>query len=182
MSSAPLTIGQAADAVDVSIQKYWLKDEQEKEEYFRKFYNVTTGVTDLYLKDSGISGIGETDEVAEQATIIAENPVQTFDKTFTQACFSKILSFSWKMWMYGIKKRDVTRIVSALKNAAYTQRENRLARYLDAGWLTSHTYSDGQGAHTVTGTGGDSCALYTASHTREDGKQVLPSYSIPCYA
>lgn len=30
-------------------------------------------------------------------------------------------------------------------------------------------YSDGQGNHTVSGIGGDACALYTASHTREDG-------------
>jgi len=97
MGSAPLTLSQAADAVDVSIQKYWLKDKQEKKEYFRKFYNVTTGVTDLYLKDSGISGLGETDEMVENATIIAEVPVQTFDKTYTQAAFSKILSFTWKI-------------------------------------------------------------------------------------
>lgn len=169
MGSSPLTIGQASDAVDVSIQKYWLKNAQEKEEYFRKFYNVTTGVTDLYLKESGISGLGESAELAENATIVAEVPVQTFDKTYTQVMFSKMLGFTWKMWKFGIKKRDVTRIVSALKDAAYTNRENRLARYLDAGWLTSHTYADDSGSHTVTGTGGDSAALYTASHTREDG-------------
>lgn len=179
---SPLTIGQASDAVDVSIQKYWLKNDQEKEEYFRKFYNVTTGVTDLYLKESGISGLGESAELVENATIVAEVPVQTFDKTYTQVMFAKMLGFTWKMWKFGIKKRDITRIVNALKDAAYTNRENRLARYLDAGWTTAHTYTDDSGSHTITGTGGDSAALYTASHTREDGKQVLPSYSIPCYA
>ncbi len=76
---APLTISQAADAVDLSIQKYFLKDEQRKEEYFRKFYNVTTGVTDYYMKDSGLSGLGLASRVVESAVIVSEVPVQTFD-------------------------------------------------------------------------------------------------------
>lgn len=95
--AAPLTIGQAADAVDVSIQKYWLKGELDREEYFRKFYNVTTGVTDYYLKDSGLSGLGSAARVVESATIISEVPVQTYDKTYTQVLYGKLMSFSWMM-------------------------------------------------------------------------------------
>lgn len=49
--AAPLTLGQAADLVDVSIQKIWPKLTVELEEYWRKFYNVTTGVEDYYMKD-----------------------------------------------------------------------------------------------------------------------------------
>jgi len=74
--AAPLTIGQAADLVDVAIQKIWLKGTYETEEFFRKFYNVTTGVTDYYMKDSSLSGLGSAARVTESATIHAETPVQ----------------------------------------------------------------------------------------------------------
>lgn len=73
------------------------------------------------------------------------------------------------MWKFGIKKRDVTRVVNALKQACYAKRETLLAEKLDAGWLTSYSTSDDGGNYSVTTTGGDALALYSASHTREDG-------------
>ncbi len=176
--AAPLTIGQAGDAVDLSIQKYWLKGELDREEYFRKFYNVTTGVTDYYMKDSGLSGLGSASRTVESATIVAEAPIQTFDKTYTQVLYSKLMSFSWHMWRFGIKKRDVTRVVNALKDACYTRREELLAEKLDAGWLTTYNANDDAGTYAVTTTGGDGVALYTASHTREDGSWMkIPKFS-----
>lgn len=74
--SAPLTIGQAADLVDLSIQKVWLKPTYEKTEFFKKFSNVTTGVVDYYTKDSSLSGLGSASRMTESATIMAEVPVQ----------------------------------------------------------------------------------------------------------
>jgi len=44
-----------------------------------------------------------------------------------------------------------------------------LSEKLDAGWLTSYTANDDAGNFSVTTTGGDALALYSASHTREDG-------------
>jgi len=49
--ASPLTLGQAADLVDVAIQKIWLKDTQDVGTYYDKMYNVTTGVEDYYMKD-----------------------------------------------------------------------------------------------------------------------------------
>lgn len=72
-------------------------------------------------------------------------------------------------WKFGIKKRDVVRVVNALKDACYTRREELLAEKMDAGWLSSYTATDDSGSYTVTTTGGDGAAMYTASHTREDG-------------
>jgi hypothetical protein len=166
---APLSISQAADAVDLSIQKMWLKGTAEKEEYFRKVYNVTTGVTDLYMKDSSMSGLGSASRVVEQATIVAEVPVQGFDVSYTQVMYGKLMSFTYQMWKFGIKKRDLTRVVNELKNACVTRREELLARKFDASWLTSYTETDDAGSYTITTTGGDGAALATASHTREDG-------------
>jgi len=49
--ASPLTLGQAADLVDVAIQKIWLKDTPDVGTYYDKMYNVTTGVEDYYMKD-----------------------------------------------------------------------------------------------------------------------------------
>lgn len=169
MPQSPLSLSQAADAIDVSIQKYFLKATKERTEYFRKFYNVTTGVTDFYMKDSGLSGLGAAARIIENAVIVAEVPVQTFDKTYEQVQYGKIMSFTWRMWKFGIQKRDVMRVVKALSDACYRIRERLLHRKLDAAYLTSYTESDDAGNYTVTTSGGDSSALATASHTREDG-------------
>jgi hypothetical protein len=138
-------------------------------EYWRKFYNVTTGVTDYELKDSGLSGLGDASRTVENAVIVSESPVQTFDQTYQQVDYNKVLSFTKKMWKFGIKKRNVERIVNALKDACNYKREKLLHRKLDAAWLTSYTESDDSGNYSVTTTGGDSAALASASHTREDG-------------
>lgn len=167
--ASPLTLGAAADLIDVSIQKIWPKMNLDKEEYFRKVYNVTTGVSDYYLKESSLSGLGAAARIVEQATIVAEAPIQGFDKTYTQIQYGKIMGFSWAMWKFGIKKRDLTRVVSALKDACYVAREEMLAEKLDAAWLSSYTRSDDAGSYSITTTGGDGSALCTASHTREDG-------------
>ena len=74
--AAPLTLGQAADLIDLSIQKMWLKGTTEDKEYFRDFCNVTTGVEDYYMKDSSLSGLGSAARVVESGTIHQEVPVQ----------------------------------------------------------------------------------------------------------
>lgn len=167
--SAPLTIGQAADLVNVAIQKIFLKPTVEDKEYYKSMYNVTTGVQDYYLKDSSLSGLGSAARVVESATIVSEAPVQGFDQTYTQVLYGKLLSFSWHMWKFGIKKRDLTRVVNELKKANYTAREEMLAEKYDAAWVSSYTRSDDAGNYTVTTTGGNGVAMASASQTREDG-------------
>lgn len=169
MAQSPLTIGQAADLVDLSIQKVWLKPTVEATEYYKKFSNVTTGVTDYYMKDSSLSGLGSASRMTEQATIVSEAPVQGFDQVYTQVAYAKLMSFSVYLWKFGIKKRDLTRVVNELKKAIYTRREELMHEKLDAGWLSSYTTTDDGGNYSVSVTGGDGQPLYTASHTREDG-------------
>ena len=169
MGSSPMTLSQAADLTNKAIQKIFLKDKGVTEEYFRKMYNVTTGVTDLYMKDSSLSGLGEAARVTEQAFIKEEVPVQGFDQTYTQVLYAKITAFTWYMWKFGIKKRDLTRVVKSLKGACYRIRERLLAEKYDAAHLSSYTASDDSGSYTVTTSGGDAVAMASASHTREDG-------------
>ncbi|MFA5397719.1 MAG: hypothetical protein WC346_17050, partial [Methanogenium sp.] len=84
-----LKIADATDLVDRSIQNIWLKAAEPKT-YYDKMYNVTKGVTDYYIKDSGLSGFGESARVVENAVIIAETPTQTFDQTYTIVEYGKV--------------------------------------------------------------------------------------------
>src|SRR3990167_1580847 len=139
--ASPLTLGQAADLIDVAIQKVFLKPTVEDRAFYKKFCNVTTGVTDYYLKDSSLSGLGSAARVIESATIVAESPVQGFDQTYTQVLYGKLMSFSWHMWKFGIQKRDLSRVVNELKKACFTAREEMLHEKLDAAWLSSYSRS-----------------------------------------
>jgi hypothetical protein len=164
-----MTISQFGDAVDLSIQKIWLKPTTEETEYYKQFCNVTKGVTDLYTKDSSLSGLGSASRITEQAVIVAESPVQGFDQTYTQVLWGKLMGFSWYLYKFGIKKRDLTRVVNELKKACYTMREEVLAEKVDAAYLSSYQRTDDSGNFTVTTTGGDGQPMASASHTREDG-------------
>ena len=173
MPQAPLTISQAADAVDLSIQKMFLKGTYESAEFYKKYYNVTTGIVDYYMKDSSLSGLGSASRVIENASIVSEVPVQGFKQTYTQILYGKLMSFTWYMWKFGIKKRDLQRVVNELQKACYTRREELLAEKLDAAYLSSYTSTDDAGNFSVTVTGGDSQPLASASHTREDGGTAI---------
>lgn len=166
---SPLKIADAADLVDRSIQNVWLKEAPAFETFYDKMYHVTRGVTDLYTKDSSLSGYGNPGRVIEQGVIVSEAPVQGFDQTYEQVMYGDIGGFSYKMWKFGIEKRDLTKVVNGLKKAMMVYREELLARKYDAAYLTSYSQADPQGSYTITTTGGDGRAMADASHTREDG-------------
>jgi len=76
----PLTIADASDLVDKAIQSIWIKG-SVKQPFYSQYFNTTTGVTDYYMKDSSISGLGYATRVVENAVVTAESPVQGFDQT-----------------------------------------------------------------------------------------------------
>lgn len=165
----PLSLTDAADLIDVSIQKIWLKGSEKESRLFEQYYNVESGVTDYYLKDSSLSGLGYAGRVTENAAVTAVSPVQGFDKTYTQVQFGVLLTFTKHMWFFGIKKRDLDRITQEARKACSDLRELRCAERLDNAFATSYTAEDISGNYVVTTTGGDSAAFITNSHPREDG-------------
>lgn len=170
MSQTPMHITDAADLYDPSIQKMFVKSAKKFQTNYDKYYSVETGVEDYVRKDSSLSGLGEADFVdPENATITGESPVQGFDQTYTQLEVGKVLSFTKRMWKFGIKKRDMTKIVDELRSACMRKRERFCAERLDNGWDTSYTHTDGRGNKTISTVGGDTAAYFSASHTREDG-------------
>ena len=167
--SSPLTISAVADAVNPAIQKMWLKVASKMPTYYDKMYHVTTGVTDLFSRESNLSGYKSASRVVENAVILAQSPIQGFDQTFEQVKYGTIAGFTDKVWKFAIKKRDLEGIVKELKEACIMRREELLARKYDAAFLSAYTESDDAGNYSVTTTGGDAVAMASASHTREDG-------------
>lgn len=165
----PLSLADAADLIDVSIQDIWLKGSEQETRLFEKYYNTETGIVDYYMKDSSLSGLGYASRVVENAAVAAQSPVQGFDKTYTQVQFGKLLSFSKHMWFFGIKKRNLERVTMEARKACSDLRELRCAERLDNAFSSSYMAEDDSGNYSVTVTGGDGQPLITNAHTREDG-------------
>jgi len=169
-SASPLSLSSAADLTDRSIQKIWLKASKlHQMTYFDKYVNVEKGVTDYYMKDSSITGLGEATRITEQSIITAEVPVQGNDQTYTQNEFGKMLPFTKHMWKFGIKKRDLEGIVSELRAACLRHKERLCADRLDNSFSSTYTQTEDSGNFTATISGGNGAAMISASQTREDG-------------
>lgn len=93
--SAPLSINQAADLVDLSIQKIFEKS-AEPENVYSKYFNVRT-TEDYYEKDSSLSGLAQADFVDENGVIMADTPVQGYKKVYTQNMVGIIVPFTFQM-------------------------------------------------------------------------------------
>ena len=166
--AAPLNLAQAADLIDKSIQNVYLKS-SDPEVMYPKFFNVRS-TTDYYEKDSSLSGLGEAGFVDDNAVIVSDTPVQGYDKTYTQNMVGIIIPFTFRMWKFGIKKRDLSRVVSELKRSVARKKEKLCAERLDNGFeSTSYSHSDIGGNRTITTSGGDALGAFDDDHTREDG-------------
>lgn len=165
--SAPLSINQAADLVDLSIQKVFQKM-AEPENVYSKYFNVRT-TEDYYEKDSSLSGLTQADFVDENGIIFSDTPVQGYKKTYTQNMIGIIVPFTFQMWKFGIRKRDLTNVAKQLKNSIAQVKEQLCAERLDNAWATSYTHNGPSGNKTMTISGGDGLAAASNAHTREDG-------------
>lgn len=166
---APLTIGQAADLVDLSIQKIYPKSSTPAEQY-KSYFNYRT-TTDYYEKDSGLSGLGEADFVDENGVVTVDVPIQTYDKTYTQNQVDHMVTFSKRMWRFGIQKRTLDNFAKELKDAIRRKKERLCAERLDNGFESiSYTHSAGGAkSRTISTAGGDGLGAFDDDHTREDG-------------
>ena len=173
--AAPYNIAQAADLVDLSIQKIFLKA-SDPDLMYPKYFN-TRSTQDYYEKDSSLSGLSEAGFVDENSVITSDTPVQGYDKTYTQEMVGMILPFTWKMWKFGIKKRDLENITRELKASMARKKEKLCAERLTNGFeSTSYSHSDIGGSKTITTSGGDGLGFIDDDHTREDGGTNMNNY------
>lgn len=173
--SAPLSIGQASDLLDLSIQKIFSKT-SEPESKYKQYFNFRT-TTDYYEKDSGLSGLGEADFVDENGVVTVDVPIQTYDKTYTQNQVDYMVSFTKRMWVFGIKKRDVNNFSAELKRSIARKKEKLCAERLDNGFESiSYTHVGSGGSRVISTAGGDGLGAFDDDHTREDGGTNMNNY------
>ena len=165
----PLSLADASDLIAVDIQNIWLKGSEQETRQFEQFFHVETGITDYYTKDSSLTGLGYAGRITENAAVIAASPVQGFDKTYTQVEYGVLLSFTKRLWFFGIQKRKIESITQEARKAVSDKREVLCADRLDNSFSTTYLVEDISGNFTATVTGGDGLAFFTATHTREDG-------------
>ena len=165
----PLNLSDAADLIDVSIQDIWLKGSESETRQFADYMNVETGITDYYMKDSSLTGLGYAGRIVENAAVTSASPVQGYDQTYTQVQFGVLLSFTKHMWFFGIKKRNLEKVTSEARKACSDLRELRCADRLDQSFGTTYSATDISGNYVISTTGGDGLAFVSNAHTREDG-------------
>ena len=94
----PFSIDAAADLTNVAIQRIWRKSSTvHKTTYFDKYVNLESGITDRVFQDSSITGLGQASRIPEQGIVVAEAPIQGFDKSYTQVEFGKLLPVTKQM-------------------------------------------------------------------------------------
>jgi len=166
--AVPMNVLAAANAIDKSVQKYFLK-ESTPELQLKKYFNFRT-TTDYYEKDAGISGLSEASFTTENANIKKDVPVETYKKEYTQEQIDIEAPFTYLNWKFAIKKRDVTNITKQIENSLNRKKEKLAAERLINGFDSTYTHQDLlSGNKTITITGGDSLEAFTTAHTREDG-------------
>ena len=72
----PLNLSDSADLIDVAIQDIFLKGSEAESRRFADYYNEETGISDYYVKDSSLSGLGYAGRIVENAAVTAASPVQ----------------------------------------------------------------------------------------------------------
>lgn len=176
MPSAPLNIAQAADLVDLSIQHVFKKTSAPEPTY-KKYFNYRK-TDDYYDKDSSLTGLGEADFVDENGVVRVDVPLQGFDKTYTQNQVDHMVSFTKRMWRFGIKKRQLDFFATELKAAIQRKKERLCAERLDNAFETlTYTHSAGGAtSRTITVSGGDGLGAIDDDHTREDGGSNMNNY------
>jgi len=175
--TVPATVGDFADLVDESIQKIFVK-RNELQPNIEKYYNVQD-TTSYYSKDSSVLGPAKAKFIGDNASVLYDAPLQGFDKTYTQIKYGDGIKISDHLWKFGIEFRKITNLVETLNDSMREKCEDDGADMLNNGFSASYTDGDGQ---TVNTAGADTVAYFSAAHTREDGKYVLPSRLIPCNA
>ncbi len=165
----PTTLADLTDATDVAVQLYAEKKAQKGvDNKWKEIYGVESGVTDLETKESSQSDLGYASRVVENAAFTEKTPIQNFDKTWTQAQYGIVFTFSKMMWLFGIKRRKLESSVDNVITAVSDLRNRRLYEKLTNAFDTSYTAQDHSGNYSIDISGGDGKALISNAHTRED--------------
>lgn len=141
----------------------------EDESLYRSFVNVQTGITDLTVYETGVTGLGEAKyDNGENSVAESDAILPGYDQSYTQERIWMKTSFTEKFWMFGIEKRNLVKVATDIKSTVVRKRTRLFVERLANAFVSSYVLADGSNKTIVT-TGGDGQPVISASHPREDG-------------
>ena len=181
----PALLNQFADLTNLQIQKMFKKAAGLSVNY-SKYYNVRT-TTDEIDKDSSLSGLAEAEFTTTDNGVITEDaPIQGFSASYTQQSVDLLVTLSYRLYKFGLKKRKLEFIADEIQKALNRKKEKLAAERITNGQATAYTHV-GVGKNTsISLTGGDGYEPWKTTHTREDGGTSMnnvvydgTTYSLP---
>lgn len=154
---------QWPDILDPSFRKIYGEEIKLTPRVGTTIFNVMSSSKNIE-KDSSASGLSQLVEISEGQAIPYEDKVQGFDVTYThktRALGSAVSNVLWEDDQFNVIKR----IPRDLATAKIRTEERVLADILNYGFTAG-------GGGLSPFTAGDSAALFSASHSREDGGAV----------
>src|SRR3990167_2130928 len=162
--AVPFRLNDAVDVYDERIKKIWFREAARDVEKYKDY--ICTDKTDLYeYGTSGFSGAGRAQQTEQNASVNYDTPSQGFDLTYRQRQFTLGFAVTKMLWKFD-NKNVIKRLPGKYMRSLIRKREVDCANYLNNHRATTYPDADG---NTVTISGGDTLALGSASHTREDG-------------
>jgi hypothetical protein len=157
-----LTRANFADLLDPAFRKIYSDAEKELNYKYSQVFNVSNSSKNLE-KDSGISGLQQMAEVGEGEAVTSDTVYQGYDSTYTHKKFGRKVTITEEM-VDDDQYREVEKRAKGLAIAMNRTVEQSGADVLNNGWTAG---AGGKASGFLTG--GDSYALFYASHPRTDG-------------
>lgn len=164
--------------LDARVKKIYPVVKPSVREEYKDYSNHVTHEEYQYVM-TGITGLAMGQVIADGQVPASDSPIQGYTKTFTQAIFTNRVRLSKQAYYYLFKSKQGKKIdeniktqVLNLKNSIVHLKNYYAQSVLANGASTSFTFTPiggFQGSVTVDTTTADGVALWSSSHTREDG-------------
>jgi hypothetical protein len=172
------TIASFSTILDARVKKIYSVVQASVVEEYDKYSNSVTWNQLQYVM-TGVSGLAMGQVIADGQVPASDAPIQGNTKTFTQAIFTNRVRLSKASYYYLFTAKNGAKIdanikttVLNLKNSIVNLKNYYAQAILANGASTSFSFTPiggFQGSVTVDTTTADTVALWSASHTREDG-------------
>ena len=164
--------------LDARVKKIYPVTAPTVAEEYTKYSNNTTW-NELQYVMTGVTGLSMGQVIADGQVPASDAPIQGNTKTFTQAIFTNRVRLTKQSYYYMFTAKKGAKIDASIKSEVLNLKNSivHLKNYyaqsvLANGASTSFSFTPVggfQGSVTIDTTTADTVALWSASHTREDG-------------
>lgn len=172
------TVASYSTILDARVKKIYPVVKPTVVEEYSKYSNTVSWAQLQYVM-TGVTGLAMGQVIADGQVPASDSPIQGYTKTFTQAIFTNRVRLSKQSYYYLFTSKNGAKIdaniksqVLNLKNSIIHLKNYYAQSILANGASTSFSFTPiggFQGSVTVDTTTADTVALWSASHTREDG-------------